>query len=161
MAEQNRTYTEKGFQALQDELNYLKNVKREEVKADISRARSFGDLSENSEYDEAKNEQAKVETRIAELEQLIAYAIVIDEKDIDSTVVSVGSTVKVHNRKTNKTVEYSIVGSYESDPFHGKISDQSPIGKALIGAKAGATVVAETPGGDVEIDILEVSRPEN
>ena len=160
MSEKHRTYTEQGFKALQDELNYLKNVKREEIKADISQARSYGDLSENSEYDEAKNEQAKVETRIAELEQMINYAIVLDEKDIDTSVISVGSKVKVHNHKTGKTVEYSLVGSYEADPLSGKISDQSPIGKALIGVKAGTTVTAETPAGEIEIDVLEVTRPE-
>lgn len=138
-----KTYTQAGFKALQDELDYLVNVKREENKKDISTARAFGDLSENSEYDEAKAEQGKIAARIMELEDMIANAEVIDESRIDESKVSVGSLVEVYNRERNITVTYHIVGSYETDPKTGKISDSSPIGAALLGAKEGDLVVVE------------------
>ena len=159
MAEKIVNYTAEGFKALQDELNFLKNVKREEVKADIAKARSYGDLSENSEYDEAKNEQAKVEMRISELEAMISVAHIIDESEIDESVVSVGSIVKLHNKTMNKTVTYHIVGSYEANPLEGKISDQSPIGLSILGAREGETVKAELPNGmTVELELLHVTR---
>ena len=137
-----KTYTPAGFKALQDELDYLVNVKAEENKKEISTARSFGDLSENSEYDEAKQEQGKIHARIEELREMIANAKVIDESQIDESVVSVGSIVVVFNKERNKEFTYHIVGSYEADPVNGKISDVSPIGSALIGARAGVEVVA-------------------
>ena len=136
-----KTYTPQGFKALQDELDYLVTVKVEENKKEISTARSFGDLSENSEYDEAKAEQGKIHARIAELREMIAHAKVIDESQIDESKVSVGSIVTVFNKTRNIEVTYSIVGSYETDPKNGKISDSSPIGTALIGATAGDEVV--------------------
>lgn len=157
MAKQN-TYTPAGFQALKDELVYLKNVRREEVKNDLALARSYGDLSENSEYDEARNEQAKVEARINELELLINNAIVINEDEIDASVVNVGSYVKIYDTDFDEEVEYTIVGSNEANAMEGKISDQSPIGAALIGNRAGDEVTISTPGGDVVFRILEVSR---
>ncbi len=135
-----RNYTPAGYQALLDELEELyKRV--EENKKDISTARSFGDLSENSEYDEAKAEQGKIHSRIAELKELIANAKVIDESQIDETRVSVGSIVTIFNKTRNMEVTYHIVGSYEADPASGKISDVSPIGMALAGARAGDEVV--------------------
>ncbi len=137
-----KTYTPAGFKALQDELDYLVNVKAEENKKEISTARSFGDLSENSEYDEAKQEQGKIHARIEELREMIAHAKVIDESQIDESVVSVGSIVVVYNKERAKEFTYHIVGSYEADPLNGKISDASPIGSALIGAKEGVEVVA-------------------
>ena len=136
-----KTYTPQGFKALQDELDYLVNVKVEENKKEISTARSFGDLSENSEYDEAKAEQGKIHARIAELREMIAHAKVIDESQIDESKVSVGSIVKILNKTRNIETTYHIVGSYETDPKNGKISDSSPIGLALIGASAGDEVV--------------------
>ena len=136
-----KTYTPQGFKALQDELDYLETVRVEENKKEISTARSFGDLSENSEYDEAKAEQGKIHARIAELREMIANAKVIDESQIDESVVSVGSLVKVFNKTRNMEVTYHIVGSYETDPKNGKISDSSPIGIALIGSRAGDEVV--------------------
>ena len=136
-----KTYTPQGFKALQDELDYLVNVKVEENKKEISTARSFGDLSENSEYDEAKAEQGKIHARIAELREMIAHAKVIDESQIDESKVSVGSIVKVLNKTRNIETTYHIVGSYETDPKNGKISDSSPIGLALIGASEGDEVV--------------------
>ena len=136
-----KIYTPQGYKALQDELDYLVNVRVEENKKDISTARAFGDLSENSEYDEAKSEQGKIHARIAELREMIANAKVVDESQIDSSVVSVGSIVELYNVERNKDFTYHIVGSYETDPLNGKISDSSPIGLALIGAKAGDEVV--------------------
>ena len=142
MSEQ-KTYTPAGFKALQDELDYLVNVKVEENKKDISTARAFGDLSENSEYDEAKQEQGKIHARIDELREMIANAKVIDESQIDESKISVGSIVELHNVERNRDFTYHIVGSYEADPQSGKISDSSPIGIALLGASAGDEVTVE------------------
>ena len=135
-----KTYTEAGFKALQDELAEI-NEKIEENKKDISTARSYGDLSENSEYDEAKQEQGKLHSRKAELEEMIANAKVLDESQIDERTISVGSIVLVYNVERAKEITYHIVGSYETDPINGKISDSSPVGIALLGAKAGDEVV--------------------
>lgn len=151
-------YTKEGFQALQDELKQRQTVKREEIKEAIALARSFGDLSENSEYDAARNEQAQNEARILELQALIDNALIIDETKIDSSVISIGSTVKVFDIDLDEEAEYSIVGSNEVDPLMGKISDQSPIGHALMGKSAGAEVSVETPSGTLVFKILEVSR---
>ena len=151
-------YTKEGFEALQAELKERQTVKREEIKEAIATARSFGDLSENSEYDAARNEQAQNEARILELQALIDNALIIDETKIDSSVVSIGSTVKVYDKEFDEEVEYSIVGSNEVDPLCGKISDQSPIGHALMGKGAGTEVNIDTPSGVVTLKILEVSR---
>ena len=161
MATKGKLYTQEGFKALKDELDYLKNVKREEVKKDLSTARSFGDLSENSEYDEARNEQAKNEARIKELEELIDNAEVIDENDIDTSVVSLGSIVRVFDEDLGEEIEYSLVGSNEANPLLSRISDQSPIGRSLIGARAGAVLHVETPAGIITLRVLEVSRAKN
>ena len=151
-------YTQEGYQALVDELEYLKGTKRQQVKEDIATARSFGDLSENSEYDEARNEQAKVEARITELEQLILNAVIVDETKMDTSIVNVGSTVKVYDADFDEEIEYSIVGSNEVDPLQNRISDMSPIGKALIGKRAGDKITVETPGGSVCLEVLAVTR---
>ena len=156
MAEKQK-YTKEGFQKLNDEYEYLTKVKREEVKTAIAEARSFGDLSENSEYDEARNEQAKVESRITELESLIIHAIVVDESEIDHSKVSVGSIVKVTNTD-GKEIEYTIVGTNEVDFWSGKISDQSPVGAALIGAREGDTVKVASPNGEYPLVIVSVTR---
>ena len=156
MEQQN--YTAAGFRALQEELDYLKNVRREENKKEIAEARSFGDLSENSEYDEAKNEQAKIAARILELENMINHAHVVDESEIDHDRVGVGSTVVVFHSRKQKEVTYHIVGSYETNPLEGKISDVSPIGIALRGAQAGDVVEMETPAGTVTLEVRKVSR---
>ena len=156
MAEK-KTYTPAGFKALQDELDYLVNVRAEENKKDISTARSFGDLSENSEYDEAKAEQGKIFARIAELNEMINHAVVVDESQIDESVVSVGSIVSVFNVSRNREFTYHIVGSYETDPQNGKISDSSPIGLALLGARAGDEVTVD--GIKVQhLKVLDVKR---
>ena len=151
-------YTQEGYQTLVDELEYLKGTKRQQVKEDIAVARSFGDLSENAEYDEARNEQAKVEARIKELEELVLGAVIVDESKIDTSIVNVGSVVKVYDVEFDEEDEYNIVGSNEADPLQNRISDMSPIGKALIGKKAGDEVTVEAPGGLIRLRIVEVSR---
>lgn len=151
-------YTQEGYNELVAELDYLKNTRRQEVIQDIDRARGFGDLSENAEYDEARTEQARVEARITELEEKIQNAVIIDESQIDSTVVSVGSTVTVFDKADEMEITYVIVGSNEASPAEFKISDMSPIGHALVGKKAGATVTVEAPSGSFELEILKVER---
>lgn len=150
-----KTYTQAGYDALQKELAEI-NEKIELNKKDISTARSYGDLSENSEYDEAKQEQGKLHTRKAELEEMIANAKIVDESQIDESKISVGSIVVVNTARGEKT--YRIVGSYEADPLQGKISDASPIGLALIGATQGDTVVALTAKGPMELKVISVTR---
>ncbi len=152
-----KTYTQAGYDALQKELDYLVNVRVEENKKEISTARAFGDLSENSEYDEAKQEQAKIHARIDELREMIANAKVIDESQIDESRISVGSIVVVKNERLGEKT-YHIVGSYETDPKSGKISDASPIGLALIGAREGDTVVANVAKGALELKVVKVTR---
>ena len=156
--EQKLTFTQQGYNEMIAELDYLKNVRRAEVVHEIEVARSFGDLSENSEYDEARTEQAKVEARIKELEEKVNNAIIIDESKIDLSVISVGSTVKGYNVTDDEEFEYSLVGSNEADPMNGRISDLAPVGKALIGKRAGDTVTVETPGGGLKLEVKEVSR---
>ena len=156
--EQKLTFTQQGYNEMIAELDYLKNVRRAEVVHEIEVARSFGDLSENSEYDEARTEQAKVEARIKELEEKVNNAIIIDESKIDLSVISVGSTVKGYNVTDDEEFEYSLVGSNEADPMNGRISDLAPVGKALIGKSAGDTVTVETPGGELKLEVKEVSR---
>ena len=159
MAQTKMLYTEEGYKVLTDELNYLKTVRREEIKEAIAVAKGFGDLSENSEYDEARNEQAKTEARIKELEELVANAQIVDESKMDTGVVSLGSTVKVYDVEEDEEIVYSIVGSNEVNPVEKKISDQSPIGKALMGQRAGANITVELPSGDsIHIEIKEVTR---
>ena len=152
-----KTYTPQGFKALQDELDYLETVRVEENKKEISTARSFGNLSENSEYDEAKAEQGKIHARIAELREMIANAKIIDESQIDHSKVSVGSLVTVFNKTRNLEVTYHIVGSYETDPKNGKISDSSPIGIALLGSKEGDEVVVMGAREQV-LEVKKVTR---
>lgn len=151
-------YTPEGYKVLTDELNYLKTTRREEIKEAIAVAKGFGDLSENAEYDEARNEQAKTEARIKELEELVANAVVVDETKLDTGIVSLGSLVTVYDVEEDEDITYSIVGSNEANPMEHKISDQSPIGKALMGAKAGDTVVIEVPYGTIHMEIKEVTR---
>lgn len=154
-------YTPQGYQELVDELHLLKHVKREEIKNAIATARGFGDLSENAEYDEARNEQAKNETRIKELEELLENALILDESNIDTSVISLGSTVKVFHEGMDREFIYDLVSSNEASPMEGKISDQSPIGESLIGKRAGDTVEVEVPNGTVRMKVLEVSRTQN
>ena len=150
--------TPEGLKKLQDELEYLKTVKRKDNVEAIRVALSFGDLSENSEYDEAKTEQGKTESRIIELEEMLKHIKVISDTDIKTDVVNVGNTVLVHDVEFDEDVEYSIVGSTEANPLENKVSDLSPIGKALMGAKVGDTVEFETPGGLAHLEIKKISK---
>ena len=150
--------TEEGLKKMEEEFEYLKTVKRKEVIDTIGVARSFGDLSENSEYDEAKNEQAKVEARIMELEEQLKIVKVVDESEIKTDEINIGNKVRVLNLNFNKEILYSVVGSTEADPFSNKISDESPIGKVLVGAKKGDTVEYETAKGIFRLEILDISK---
>ncbi|WP_205408584.1 transcription elongation factor GreA [Hydrogenoanaerobacterium saccharovorans] len=150
--------TEEGLKKLQEEFETLKTVKRKEVAEKIKIARGFGDLSENSEYDEAKNEQAIVEARIAEVEAMLKIARVLDEDEIAHGTVSVGSIVKLKDLEFDEIEEYYVVGSTESDPMNNKVSDESPLGKALIGKKSGDKVSVDAPSGPVPYEILDVTR---
>ena len=152
------TVSSEGLKKLQEELEFLKTTKRKEVAEAIKVARGFGDLSENSEYDEAKNEQGLVEARIAEIEAMLKNVKVIDESNIATDKVSVGNRVKVYDETFEEELEYTIVGSSESNPAMNKISDESPLGKALIGATIDEVVKAETPGGEVVMKVLEISK---
>ncbi|MCI8551897.1 MAG: transcription elongation factor GreA [Lawsonibacter sp.] len=143
---------------LQDELNYLKTVREKEVAELIKEARSFGDLSENSEYDEAKNEQGKLYSRIAQVEEILANYVVIEEEETDGEYIRLGSTVTVLDKEFNEEETYKIVGSQEADPMNGAISEDSPFGKALLGRNAGEDVTVDAPAGPVEYKILKVER---
>ncbi|MBQ1234605.1 MAG: transcription elongation factor GreA [Oscillospiraceae bacterium] len=148
-----------GLKRLEAELEELKTVGRQEIAEKIKEARSFGDLSENSEYDEAKNEQAILEAKIAELERQLKNVKILDDAEIDHTKVSIGSKVTAVNENTGKEVTYTIVGSTEADPFKGKISDESPVGAALLGHGVGETVEAELPNGaTVQYTITGIGR---
>lgn len=153
-----KLYTPEGFKELTDELDYLKTVRREEIKEAIATARSFGDLSENAEYDEARNDQAKTEARISELEELVANAVIVDESTIDTSIVSLGSVVTVYDVEFDEEIVYSIVGSNEVNPLEKKISDQSPIGRALMGTREGDKIVVEIPSGSLHMEVKKVTR---
>lgn len=150
--------TESGLKKITDELEYLKNVKRKEAAENVGIARSFGDLSENSEYDEAKNEQAKIEAQISELEETLAHVKVIGDHEIQTNTVSIGVSVVVYDMEYDEEVEYHLVSSREVDPLQNKISDQSPLGKAIIGAKVGDIVSAEVPAGTIKVRIVSIKK---
>ncbi len=149
--------TKEGLEKLKAELEHLRTEGRTEIAEKIRVARGYGDLSENSEYDEAKNEQAKIEARIIELEKTLENVSVIDE-DVDTDTVSVGVTVTILDVEYDEELTYKMVGSAEADPMKGYISDNSPVGKALIGAKVGDTVTAEAPAGELKFKILSISK---
>ncbi|MBR7143247.1 MAG: transcription elongation factor GreA [Clostridia bacterium] len=157
MAAKEILLSEEGKQKLTEELDYLKLVRRKEVAEAIKVAKGFGDLSENSEYDEAKKDQAATETRIAELEEILKNVRVIANGDLSATRVGVGSKVKVKDLGRNAEVEYSIVSSLEADPPARKISDESPIGKALLGHSEGDTVEVQLPAKVLRLEILSIS----
>ncbi len=149
------------FEELKTELNYLKTVREREVADQIKEARSFGDLSENSEYDEAKNEQGRLYSRIAEIEAVLSNCIVISEEELneqDSDVVRLGSRIKVRDMDFDEDEVYQIVGSQEADPMNGRISEESPFGKALLGKCEGAEVAVEAPAGSIRYQIIEIQR---
>ena len=146
------------FQELQEELNYLKTVREKEVADQIKEARSFGDLSENSEYDEAKNEQGKLYSRIAEVENILGNCVVIEEQEDEGEYVRLGSTVVVLDKEFKEELTYQIVGSQEADPMAGRLSEESPFGKALLGKNQGDDVVVEAPVGVIHYQILDIQR---
>lgn len=150
--------TYEGIKKLEEELEHLKTVKRKEVTQKIKTALSFGDLSENSEYDEAKNEQAFVEGRIATLENMLKNAKIIDDDDIKTDFVSIGSTVKVKDLEFGDELEFTIVGSAEADPMKMKISNEAPIGRGLLGKKVGEKSEIQVPDGTITYEVLEIKR---
>ena len=147
-----------GLKKLQQELEHLKTVKRKEVAQAIQKARAYGELSENSEYDEAKNEQAEIEGKIANLEATLENAIVLDDADLGTDKVNVGNKVTVHNIDEDEETEYKIVSTAEADPMQFLISDDSPLGKALIGQRKGDSINVETPMGIVKYTITDISK---
>lgn len=159
MAEKKNILTYEGLKALEDELQDLKVNKRREVAVKIKEAREQGDLSENAEYDAAKDEQRDIELRIEEIDKILKNAEVVVEEDVDVNVINVGSKVKLLDVEFNEEMEYKIVGSTEVDCLNGKISNESPVGVALIGAKVGDVVEVEVPSGDmVQYKILEIQK---
>ena len=158
MPEREVFLTEDGLMKLENELDDLKSVRRKEIAERIKQALSFGDISENSEYDQAKNEQAQLEDRILKLETMLRNARLIDEDDISTDIVSIGSKVTVKDLEYNEEMEYSIVGSAEADPFKGRISNESPVGSALLGYKSGDIVEVVVPDGKIKYQILTITR---
>lgn len=158
MEEKDVILTQEGYDNLDKELNYLKTEKRAEIAERIKIALGFGDLSENSEYDEAKTAQAENEVKIAELENKLRHAKIIDEKEIDTDTVQIGNTVKVLDIEFNEEIEYTIVGSTEVDLAENKISNESPLGAALLGAKKNQTVDVNAPAGIMKYKILQIKK---
>ena len=150
--------TDDGLRNLEQELEYLKTVKRKEIAEKIKVALSFGDLSENSEYDEAKNDQAMMEARIADIESMLKNVKIIDEREVSTEVIHIGSKIKVNDVEFDEVCDYQIVGSNEADPANGRISDESPVGKSLLGHKVGDRVEIETPAGTMVYEVLEISK---
>ena len=148
--------TKQGYENLKKEIDYLRGDKRREVAERIRVAREFGDIAENAEYDDAKNEQAMLEHRIAQLEERLANAQVIDKKRVDTSVVSIGAVVRLRDVDAKETTEYFIVGSAEANPAENKLSNESPVGKAIIGKKKGETVEVAAPRGAMKFKILEI-----
>jgi len=150
--------TYEGLEKLEKELEYLKISKRREIAERIKQALTFGDISENSDYDEAKNEQAYMETRIVQIENMLKNARVIDEDDVNTEVVSLGCKVTVLDVEMDEEVEYYIVGSMEADPAKSKISNESPVGSALMGKEKGDSVDVEVPAGTIKLKILNIDK---
>ncbi|WP_424768661.1 transcription elongation factor GreA [Paenibacillus sp. sgz302251] len=150
--------TQEGLRKLEDELENLKSVKRREVAERIKIAIGYGDISENSEYEDAKNEQAFIEGRILTLEKMLRNARIINNDDIDIDTVSIGSIVTVEDLEFGDTMEYSIVGTAESDPLQNKISNESPVGKAILGKKKGTVVEVSVPVGVIQYKILDIKK---
>lgn len=157
MAEEKEFYmTEEGLEKLEEELEYLKTERRQEVVERIKIARDFGDLSENSEYDAAKDEQAFVESRIVQVENMIRNAVIIKNEDANSDIVSLGRTITFLELPDGEEESYTIVGSAEADPFEGKISNDSPIAKSLLGHAVGEEITVPTPAGEMNVKIVNV-----
>ena len=158
MEEKEVILTQEGYDKIEKELEFLRTEKRTEIAERIKVALGFGDLSENSEYDEAKNAQAENEGKIAELENKIRYAKIIDEKEIDTKTVQIGNTVKLYDEEFEEEIEYTLVGSTEVDLAENKISNESPIGKALLGRKKGEVVDVDAPDGIIKFKILAIKK---
>lgn len=159
MAEEKSTIlTESGLQKLKEQLDYLVSVRRNEISEQIAIARGFGDLSENAEYDEAKKEQAKVEEEITRLQQTIRTATVVGDDEITTEKVSIGTIVKVKDMDEGETYEYAIVGANEADPYEDKISNESPVGAALLGARRNQVITIEVPMGTLKYKIMSIRR---
>lgn len=158
MADNETLLTLEGLKKMEEELEQLKTVRRKEVAARIRQAIEFGDISENSEYEDAKNEQAFIEGSILNLEKKLRSAKVIDESDVNVSVVSIGSTVKILNVDTQDEYEYTIVGSVEADPSAAKISNESPIGKGILGVAVGQTVDVTVPAGILHLKVLSIRK---
>lgn len=158
MEAKKKLLTYAGLKALEDELENLKVVKRKEVAGKIKEAREQGDLSENAEYDAAKDEQRDIEARIEELENILKNAEVVVEDEVDFDKINVGCAVKVFDKTFDEEMEFKIVGSTEANSLEGKISNESPVGQALMGKKVGDSVMVETQAGDMEYSVLEISR---
>lgn len=150
--------TQEGLDKLEEELEFLKTTKRKEVAERLKVAISFGDLSENAEYDEAKKEQASLEERIMKLENMARVAVIIDENKVDMDTITIGSIVKIFDEDFDEEVEYTIVGSAEADPYDGKISNESPVGRALLGKKEGDEVEVNVPDGIIKLKVLGIKR---
>lgn len=150
--------TQESLDAYKEELEYLKTTRADEVAEQLKEARSFGDLSENAEYDEAKNEQGKLYSRIAELEEILQHVVIVDESNAPTNVVTIGCKVTVVDKNGKAMPAYKIVGSQEADPMHGIISEESPFGKALLGAKEGDTVTVEAPQGAITYTVQKIER---
>jgi len=148
--------TEEGYRKLRDEIEHLSTTKRREVAERIKAAREFGDISENSEYDDAKNEQAQIETRIQVLEQKLRNARIVDTEHIATDSVAIGARVTLKNTKSKETIEYAIVGSAEADPRNRRLSNESPVGKAILGRKKGEKVAIPAPRGVIEYQIVKI-----
>jgi transcription elongation factor GreA len=156
--EKKNILTYEGLQKLEEELQDLKVVKRKEVAQKIKEAREQGDLSENAEYDAAKDEQRDIEARIEEIEKILKNAEVIDEDEVDLNQISIGCKVRLYDMEFEEELDYKIVGSMEAHSLHGKISDESPVGQALLGAREGETVTVETQSGSHQYKVLEIHR---
>lgn len=158
MAEKEVLLTQEGLKKLEEELENLKSVKRREVAERIKVAIGYGDISENSEYEDAKNEQAFIEGRIITLEKMLRNARIINSDEVDTNTVSVGSKVTVTDLEFGDTMEYTIVGTAESDPLQNKISNESPVGKAILGKQKGATVEVNVPAGIIQYKIVDIQK---
>lgn len=158
MSEKETILTQSGLKKLEAELENLKSVKRREVAERIKTAIGYGDISENSEYDDAKNEQAFIEGRILQLEKLLRNARIINNEEVDVNAVGIGTTVTLKDLEYGDLIDYTIVGTAESDPFENKISNESPVGRAILGQKKGATVDISVPAGIIQYTIIDIKK---
>lgn len=158
MADKEVILTQEGLHKLEEELEHLKSVKRREVAERIKVAIGYGDISENSEYEDAKNEQAFIEGRILTLEKMLRHARIINDEDVDTSTVSIGSIVYLEDMEYKEIFQYSIVGTAESDPLNNKISNESPVGKAILGKQKGQTVDVVVPAGVIQYRIVDITK---